>query len=300
MRLAVASSVLLGIGATLLLAELRWFARPSLEDRLRPYVPGASGARRRSGPLSVASFRDVIGPLSHSITEPLARLFGMREELALRLERVHSPLTPTAFRVRQVGWMSAALVASAAVAAVTGLPAAVDLAMIAFAPMLAFLVVEQQLATASTSRQQRLVVELPVVAEQLAMLMGAGYSLGSALNRLAARGTGATAEDLAVVMRRVRQGMSEVDALREWAALADVKAVHRLVAVLALNREASDLGRLLGEEARSIRRDVHRGFVEAMDRRAQAVWIPVTVATLVPGAVFLAIPFIEALQLFSS
>ena len=36
-----------------------------------------------------------------------------------------------------------------------------------------------------------------------------------------------------------------------------------------------------------------------MERRGQQVWIPVTVAALVPGAIFLAIPFIEALRLFA-
>jgi hypothetical protein len=29
------------------------------------------------------------------------------------------------------------------------------------------------------------------------------------------------------------------------------------------------------------------------------VWIPVTVATLVPGVLFLAVPFVAALQLFT-
>ena len=75
-------------------------------------------------------------------------------------------------------------------------------------------------------------------------------------------------------------------------------ALDRLVAVLALNREASDLGRLISEEARSIRRDAHRELVEAVERRAQQVWIPVTVATLLPGAVFLMIPFLEALRIY--
>jgi tight adherence protein C len=130
--------------------------------------------------------------------------------------------------------------------------------------------------------------------------VGAGFSLGAALNRLAARGTGACAQDLARVCGRIRQGLSEIDALREWAVTADVDALTRLVAVLALNREAGDLGRLVAEEARGIRRDVQRELIEQIERRAQQVWIPVTVATLVPGAVLLAVPFIEALRLFSS
>lgn len=98
---------------------------------------------------------------------------------------------------------------------------------------------------------------------------------------------------------RIRHGLSEDEALREWAAVARVEALDRLVPVLALNREASDLGRLISDEARAIRRDVQRELVETMERRGQQVWIPVTVATLVPGVIFLSIPFIEALSLFS-
>jgi hypothetical protein len=102
------------------------------------------------------------------------------------------------------------------------------------------------------------------------------------------------------VCGRIRQGLSEVDALREWAAVADVEALDRLVPILALNREASDLGRLVSDEARAIRRDLQRTLIETVERRAQQVWVPVTVAALVPGVLFMAVPFIEALRLFSA
>jgi len=137
------------------------------------------------------------------------------------------------------------------------------------------------------------------VSEQLAMLVSAGFSLGASLNRLATRGQGVCAEDLRRVTGRVRQGLSEGEALREWVAVARVPALDRLIPVLALDREASDLGRLITGEARAIRRDVQREVIETMERRSQQVWVPVTVATLVPGVVFMAIPFIEALRLFS-
>jgi Flp pilus assembly protein TadB len=165
---------------------------------------------------------------------------------------------------------------------------------------LAFLVVEQRLAAESAAWQRRIFLELPVVSEQLGMLLGAGYSLGAALSRLAARGKGACGRDLVRVTGRIRQGLTEVEALREWAAVVDLDALDRLVSVLALNRQAGDLGRLVGEEARSIRRDVHRELVEAIERRGQQVWIPVTVAALVPGVMFLAVPFVEALRLFAN
>ena len=299
MRWLVLSGLVLWAGATLLLSELRWFSRPPLVQRLRPYTAEGMATPPRGGLLSVESFRDVVGPLSRSLGERLARLFGVSEELAVRLERIHSSLDVTAFRLRQVGWSVAALGIGGLVAAALRPAAPAVLLLLLGAPLLAFLVVEQQLAAASKRWQRRLFLELPVVSEQLAMLLSAGFSLGSALNRLAARGRGACARDLRRVTGRIRQGLSETAALREWAAVARVPALDRLVPVLALNRDAGDLGRLVSEEARGIRKDVQREAVETMERRDQQVWVPVTVATLVPGVIFLSIPFVEALRLFS-
>jgi Flp pilus assembly protein TadB len=299
MRLALLSCLVLWIGGTLALSRGRWFARRPLTERLRPYAPGNTSESVRSGLLSVDSFRDVVGPLSREIGSRLARLFGVDEEVATRLERVHSTDSVTEFRVRQLGWSSFAFAAGAVVAVAAGLPTAFGVLLVLGLPLLTFLVIEQRLANESAQWQRRLFLELPVLAEQLGMLLSAGYSLGAALNRLAARGKGNSGRDLARVCGRIKQGLSEIDALREWSSLERVDALDRLVSTLALNREAGDLGRLIAEEARSIRRDVHRDLVETVERRGQQVWIPVTVATLVPGVIFLAIPFIEAMRLFT-
>src|SRR2546429_6833183 len=298
-RLVVLSGLLGWTGAPVLLAELRWFSRLPLLERLRPYTAAAAATPSRAGLLSVESLGEVIGPVARGLGERVAHVFGVSEELALRLERIHSPLDVTAFRIRQLGVALCAFgVASLASLAIHPAPP-MALVLVLGAPLLSFLVVEQQLASASAAWQRRLFLELPVVAEQLAMLLSAGFSLGAALNRLAARGTGSAARDLARVCGRMRQGLSEVEALREWAAVARVEALDRLVPLLRLNSQAADLRPLVSDEARSIPRAVHRPPVETIERRGQQVWIPVTVATLVPGVIFLAIPFIEALRLFA-
>ena len=215
----VPSGLVLWVGTTLLLSRLRWFARPPLVDRLRPYAPGGMAGRDRSGLLSVESFRDVVGPVARTIGERVSRAFGVSEELAVRLDRIHSPLDATAFRVRQVGWSLAGFGIGALLAIAASPPLVVTLLLVLGGPVLAFLALEQQVAAASARWQRRVFLELPVVAEQLAMLLTAGYSLGAALNRIAARGTGTCAQDLARVCGRVRQGLSEVEALTEWGVL---------------------------------------------------------------------------------
>ena len=298
-RTVLAAGLLLWVGTTLLLADMRWFARRALAERLRPYVPGGMGRPGRSGVLSVESFAEIVGPLARAVGERLARVLGVGEDVEVRLRRVHSPLDVTAFRVRQLGWSVAGFGGAGLAIAAARPSAPVALLLLAGGPLLAFLVLEQRLALASERWQRRVFLELPVVVEQLAMLLSAGYSLSGAINRVGARGAGACATDLARVGSRVRQGLTEAQALDEWAQLAGVEALDRVVPVMALGREASDLGRLLGEEARAVRRDVHRELVETMERRSQQVWIPVTVATLVPGVIFMLIPFVEAVQFFA-
>ncbi|HEY2330530.1 MAG TPA: type II secretion system F family protein [Acidimicrobiales bacterium] len=286
------------VGATLLLSGLPWFARGPLVERLRPYARSRRGGVGPAGAFSVASVVDLVAPLARGAGERIARLVGIEEDLASRLARIHSPVDPTSFRLRQVGYAIVAAAIAVPAALVLGFPPVAAVGVLLVSPLLGFLLPEQQLAGRSDRWKRDLFLELPVVAEQLGMQLRAGFSLTAALGRIAERGSGAVAADLARVCRRIRQGVPEASALREWAELARVPAVDRLVPVLALNRETSNLGRLISEEARALRRDLHRELIEQVERRNQQVWIPVTVAALVPGVLFMTIPFVEALRLF--
>ncbi|MGI9623148.1 MAG: type II secretion system F family protein [Acidimicrobiales bacterium] len=230
----------------------------------------------------------------------MAGLFGISEDLSTKLARVNSALSPTEFRTRQLGVSLVAFVVGVGIAAAVGVGGVVTVAFALGVPLLVFLVLEQQVIKASEARQRRLLQELPVVAEQLGMLLASGHSLGGALQRLAVRGQGVIAEDLKLVMGRTRQGLSETQALTEWADLADVDALRRLVSVLALNNEATNLGKLISDEARAIRRDAHRELLTSIERKDQQVWVPVAIAALIPGSILIAIPFIQAMQTFSS
>lgn len=292
------SVALLAAGSLLVLGELRWFRRPPLIQRLEPYTPGGMAASGRRPPPN-RSWQAILGPWARQLGSRLAQLLGVEEDLAVRLRRLHAPFDATTFRLRQLAWATGGLAAGAVLGAAGRAPLLTSLLLALGGALLAFLLVEHRLGAASRARQERIFHELPVMAEQLGMLLGAGYSLGAALNRLARRSNGACAEDLRIVCSRIQQGLDETTALREWSSVARVPALDRVVSVLSLHRHAGDLSRLIAEEARTIRRDVHRALIEQIERRAQQVWIPVTVATLVPGAVLLAIPFTEALRLFA-
>lgn len=287
--------VMLWAGLVLVFSELRWFRRPTLATRLRPYRAHGSPHTERTA----ATWRTALGPSLERLGDRLGRALGLSDDLDRRLRRTHSALDPSGFRLRQLGWALVGLTVGTGSALLLSPPPITVPVLVLIPPAIAVLVVEQELLASSARWRRDLRLELPVVSEQLGMLLSAGYSLGGALNRLAERGAGVCARDLDRVRLRIQHGLTEIDALTEWAELADVDALDRLVAVLAFNREASDLGQLISTEAAAIRAEVHRQTLEQIERRNQQVWIPVTVATLLPGVLFLAVPFVEAMQVFS-
>lgn len=296
-RLFAASCLLLFIGSTLVLSELRLFKTKSLSARVSPYLPGGRSVRTRE-PLSLESFGELLRPLAEASGALAARVFGVSEELPRRLRRVHWDIDASGFRVRQIGWALGSAMVVLVVGLVLGLPGPLVAIVSLGAPLLAFLIVEQQLANASDRWKERTFQELPVVAEQVAMLLGSGFSLGASLQRISGRGSGVIARDLEIVVRRIQHGSSESVALREWADTVDVDAVGRFVSILALNKEAGDLGNMVAAEARTVRAEAHRALLESIEKKNQQVWIPVTLAALVPGVILMMIPFITALREF--
>jgi tight adherence protein C len=289
--LELALLLVAGVGLTMVLGELRWFRRRPLVLRLRPYSPSGAAAPG-STPSSPAA---VLLPLVDQALDRVTAALGIRDDLETRLARADLDVDAAGFRIREVVHALVGLAVGAAVALAFRPEALVSAVGVVGTPLLCVLVDEQRLSSRIAQRSHLLQLELPVVAEQLGVLIDAGASLPAAMARVADRGRGAAASDLRRVVLRVRRGASEAEALAEWAERTDVDAVRRLVAVLSLHREAGDLGPLISAEARAIRAETHRQLVERIERRSQLVWIPVTVATLVPGLLFLAVPFVSAL-----
>ena len=281
-------------GSVLVLGDLPWFRDRPLTECLRPYFPGGS-----DGPRGATAIRDlghVLGPIAQDLGERASRLLGVSTDLPTRLRRAGWDPDAEVFRVRQVSHVVVSLLVSGALALWLRPSAPLTLVLLVGAPTLTLLLHEHAVARAGEQRLQRLGAELPVLAEQLGLLVSAGYSVTGALTRLAGRSQGVAATELQHVLLRIRHGVSEDAALAEWADTSGLESLRRLTSVLALHGETADLGRLISDEARSVRADAHRDLLEAIERRAQLVWIPVTVATLVPGLVFLAVPFMSAMS----
>src|SRR5699024_6033504 len=159
------------VGSTLILSEMRWFSRRPLDERLRPYVPGGWERTGRGGILSVGSFSEVISPLASMIGDTVSRLLGVDDDLDTRLRRVHSRETASTLRTRQLTWAVICLVGAAALVTTVAMPVALGVLFVLGAPALAFLLIEQSVSDASDRWRRRVFLELPIIAEQIGMLL---------------------------------------------------------------------------------------------------------------------------------
>ncbi len=280
-------------GIAMALTLLSPFRVPALVTRLLPHQPG-SASRRPRPPLV-----GLLAGLAEDAGRRVATALGTRDDLDRRLLLAESGLSPGEQRLRQaLAALAAMAVATLAAGALRASPAAVATAALGAGAAMV-VAVDVQLSSTAAAAQRRIRAELPVVAEQLAMLVSTGSSLASALARVGERSPGRMGRELTRVTNRIAHGVDDHVALREWAAALEIDALDRLVAVLTLDRRTGDLGRLVSAEASALRDDAHRDLLARLDRRAQQVWIPVTVATLVPGLVLLLVPFLAAIRSFT-
>lgn len=293
--LLVVAAVPLWLGSSVLLGSIPALRRGSLSARLLPHTPGARAPAHRGG----NSLRAVVEPIAADWAERIARAAGLGQDLRRRLDLVGDHRSTSAFRIRQVALSLATGLTATVLAGAVGLPGAALTAVAIASPAIAFAALDEHLSSRARQEQRRRRNELPVVAEQLGMLIATGYSVPAALARVGERGHGRVSDDLRLVVARIGQGVDETVALRSWADMVDLDGAHRLVSVLSLHRSTTDLGRLIGQEARSIRDELHRELLATLERRTQQVWIPVTVATLVPGVMFLLVPFLAAVRSFT-
>lgn len=261
----------------------------TVQRRLLPFVQ-----RRYDG----SGQRPLAGMFNVWFLWLLNRMMGStntQKTLQARLTQAGLPYQPVTFRKAQAVAGFGALVVAAAIAVVLRLPSVVLFGCVVGLPAVAVWSVEQALTVARRRRKDLVVRELPLVVEQLAELLKNGMGLAQACTHMSVHARSVVASDLGRVAREIAHGVRDEVALQAFAERHDVASIHRIVAVLDAHRHAPDLGGLLAEEVRELRFAAHRELLALMQQREQQVWIPVTVATLVPGVLLLGVPFVYTL-----
>lgn len=306
---ALGWAVLLGLafGAGVLLAASGLLAMGSarLADRVAAAVAAVSPearahrARRDATAAALLGLLDV-PPLS-SIRAIGLGIVSDRSTIERRLRRLGSARSVDAYRSRRAAAGAVGLVigGAAAVAAVArGIPAPFAVIGVPACAVLAAAAFDAVHERRAAARARRLVDELPVVLEFLAMSLSAGEGLVDALRRVAGIGRGDLARELGAVVARIAAGGSTAAQLRALAAALEVPPITRAVEQLvgALERGAP-VAEVLRAQAQDAREDERARLLEAVGRTEVAMLVPL-VLVILPATVVLAIwPGILVLRL---
>jgi tight adherence protein C len=234
----------------------------------------------------------------------LDSIIGGRESVRRRLERASSSLSVEQFRVSQLEWGIAAFVAAAVVGLLGPARApgrAVPWPLVCAATAtLGILLRENRLTSAVKTRESRMLLEFPVVADLLALSVAAGEGPVAALGRVVASCRGELPSELGRVLAEARAGTPLTTALDRLAARSGLAIVARFVDgfSVALAR-GTPLADVLSAQAADVRDAGRRSLIEAGARKEVLMMVPVVFLILPVTLLFAFFPGVIGLRLLA-
>jgi len=297
-----------GLGLILVLQWTRLARRPSLEQRVLPYVRDLPPVTRRLQAVAPtdrrSAFSAVFGPWLGSLAAGLERVLGGSSSVRRRLERANLPMSVHDFRVEQAVWGLVALSVTAAVSLVVALRAPgrtlplLVLCVIAF--VTGALWRENRLTAQVRERERRMVEEFPAVAELLALAVAAGEGPVAALDRVVTRADGELSKELGRVLAEVRTGTPVSRALDDLASRSGLPVVARFAEAVAVALErGTPLSDVMHAQAADVREAGRRALIETGARKEVVMMVPVVFLVLPVTVLFAFWPGVVGLRLVS-
>jgi tight adherence protein C len=286
-------------GVLLVVARVPAFRRPRLEDRLAPYLrdtPRPSRLLGTSRPLTpFPTLERIAAPVLRDAAGFVERLLGGATSVRQRLDRAGSPLSVEDFRAEQVLWGGGGLLVGLGL----GVLAALD-GSVRPVPFLVLSLVllatgvlgrDRWLTREVARREERMMVELPTVAELLALAVAAGEGAVGALERVTRQSSGELARELGRALADARAGASLVQALNALSTRTGLPALARFVDGVAIAVErGTPLADVLRSQAVDVREAGKRSLLESGGRKEIAMMVPVVFLVLPVTVVFALFP----------
>jgi tight adherence protein C len=287
----VGAAIGLGAGGGLLLtlARLPVFRRPSLDDRLQPYLELQRPIRAVGSPASVSS------GVARRLSRRFASLLGGSESVRRRLERAGRPPDLEEFRAEQIVWGAAGLLAGGAVATLLWWRGSSSIgalvALVLAAGVAAFAGRDWLLGHEAARREERMLAEFPTIADLLALSVAAGEAPVAALDRVVRISAGELSGELRRTLADVRAGAGLSDALTGLASRTGLAPLARFVdgVVVAVER-GTPLADVLKAQAQDVREASRRALMETAGRKEIGMMVPVVFLVLPVTVLFAVYP----------
>lgn len=305
---AVAGALVTGLGAVGVWLVVWHTAarRPRLEDRLAPYLRPTSAPRSAATPTAprtpFATMERLLAPVMHDAVRLVERLSSPAPDITRRLLRAGRDDTVEQFRIEQV--VAGVLGTTAGIAAALALVAGrrmhpVGGALVVLLGLLIGLVVHDQLLSRRVRRREdRLLAELPTVAELLALAVAAGEGALGALERVAGSVRGELAGEIGRALADTRSGTPLTSALERMADRTGLVSLARFAQAIAVAVDrGTPLADVLHAQASDVREASRRALMEAGGRKEIAMMVPVVFLVLPITVVFAVFPGLSALRI---
>jgi tight adherence protein C len=298
---------LVGLALATIVARLPIFRRPSIVDRVEPYLRDSStrvAFLEDEGLITpFPTLERLLRPQLLGLGRVVDRAVGGSETTRAQIDAADLALTVEAFRLEQVAWACAAMVGMVGCLGVLTAggshvkPAAVVLLALV-AGLGGFFARAHRLSSLVAKRQERMAAEFPTVAELLALSVSAGEGAIGALERVARIGRGEFSREIARMLASTRAGTPFVEALNELGRRSTDPAVGRFVdgVVIAVER-GTPLADVLRAQAADAREAARRELLETAGRREIAMMVPVVFLVLPVTVLFALFPGFYGLSL---
>jgi tight adherence protein C len=305
--LGILLGVLAGGGMWLVATGTPMARRPTLDDRLAPYLRDtprpsrllASADTLTPFPTLERLLRPVLGDLMKVVDRWVGGAGGVRR----RLDQLGTDVTVEQFRAEQVIWGAFGLAAGLGLVVLTivgggGVNPVLVLVSAAIFTLAGVLARDRFLTRQVAQREQRMLAEFPTIAELLALAITAGEGPVGALERVTRISSGELTRELARALSEARAGASLVSALEGIARRTSLAPLARFVDGVAVAVErGTPLAEVMRAQAVDVREAGKRALLESAGRREIAMMVPVVFFVLPVTVVFALFPGFYGLQL---
>jgi tight adherence protein C len=291
--------LLLGLGLVLAVTRVPALRRPSLGDRLAPYLRDAARpSRLLTSGRSLTPFptlERILGPFVADAARLLERLLGGTASIRHRLEQAGRGMTLDEFRAEQVLWGGGGLlvgIAASLLFSANGSFRPVPLLVLCIiCAVTGVLARDRWLSREVARREERMMAEFPTIAELLALAVAAGEGAIGALERVTRISRGELSRELARALADARSGASLVQALQGMATRTSLPPLARFVDGVAIAVErGTPLAEVLRAQAVDVREAGKRALLEAGGRKEIAMMVPVVFLVLPVTVLFALFP----------
>ncbi|HJQ42478.1 MAG TPA: type II secretion system F family protein [Jatrophihabitantaceae bacterium] len=270
-----------------------------LIDRVAPYLADAPAPSRLLAPPSTGSapfvtVRRLLGPTLGDVVRAVDRMVGGTASVRRRLRGLNRGGTVEEFRIEQVIWSCAGLLAGViVVGGAQSAAGALDPVLVTLGGLggaiAGVFARDYELSRAVIRRERAVLAELPVVADLLALAVTAGEAPAEAIARVCRLTDGEIARDLDGALAHARTGTPVTTALTAAAERSTCEPFARFVSgiVVAIER-GTPLADVLRAQAGDVREVSKRALLEAGGRKEISMMLPV-VFLLLPVTVLFAL-----------